>query len=315
MMPRMDGFEVCRRLKKDARTAHIPILMVTALSERMERLMGIAAGANDFLTKPVDLQELTLRVGHAVHTKHLFDQLQAEQEKCRTPAPQHSAPLHRRADEEGRSQHRRTASRCDRAGGRSGGLHDARRPHRSGAGRLSAQRNLLGLRRARPKSTAWRKSRPSATPTWWPAAFRCRAPTMPRPSPNWPSTCMAEIEQVQPRLQHLHPPPHWHQHRPGRRRRNWALEVQPTTFGAKPSTSPAAWNRSARPAPSRSPTGPLNGSRTSIASTAVGPLTSKGPAKRWFTPSAAASESPADAKSPPGALADDPPAEESPTAG
>ena len=82
MMPRMDGFEVCRRLKNDARTAHIPILMVTALSERMERMMGIAAGASDFLSKPIDLQELTLRVGHAVHAKHLFDQLQAEQARA-----------------------------------------------------------------------------------------------------------------------------------------------------------------------------------------------------------------------------------------
>ena len=81
MMPRMDGFEVCRRLKNDARTAHIPILMITALSERMERLMGIAAGASDFLTNPEDLQELTLRVGHAAHAKHLLDQLQAEQAK------------------------------------------------------------------------------------------------------------------------------------------------------------------------------------------------------------------------------------------
>jgi class 3 adenylate cyclase len=78
MMPRMDGFEVCRRLKKDPLTAHIPILIVTALSERMERMMGIAAGASDFLTKPVDLQELTLRVGHAARSKRLFDQLQTE---------------------------------------------------------------------------------------------------------------------------------------------------------------------------------------------------------------------------------------------
>ena len=82
MMPRMDGFEVCRRLKKDARTAHIPILIVTALSERMERMVGIAAGASDFLTKPVDLQEVTLRVNHAVHAKRLFDQLQAEQARA-----------------------------------------------------------------------------------------------------------------------------------------------------------------------------------------------------------------------------------------
>jgi class 3 adenylate cyclase len=81
MMPRMDGFEVCRRLKKEARTAHIPVLIVTALSERMERMMGIAAGASDFLSKPVDLQELTLRVNHAVQAKRLVDQLQAEQVK------------------------------------------------------------------------------------------------------------------------------------------------------------------------------------------------------------------------------------------
>ena len=54
MMPKMDGFEVCRRLKKDLKTAHIPILLVTALSDRKERLMGIEAGANDFLNKPID---------------------------------------------------------------------------------------------------------------------------------------------------------------------------------------------------------------------------------------------------------------------
>jgi len=81
MMPKMDGFEVCRRLKNDAQTAHIPILMITALSERKERLKGIESGANDFLNKPVDLQDVILRVGNAVHTKHLHDQLQAEQKK------------------------------------------------------------------------------------------------------------------------------------------------------------------------------------------------------------------------------------------
>ena len=81
MMPRMDGFEVCRRLKQDPKTAAIPVLMVTVLSERKERMIGIAAGANDFLNKPVDLQDLTLRVRNAVYTRHLFDRLQAEQEK------------------------------------------------------------------------------------------------------------------------------------------------------------------------------------------------------------------------------------------
>jgi class 3 adenylate cyclase/CheY-like chemotaxis protein len=81
MMPKMDGFDVCRRLRKDAATAHLPILMITALSERGDRLLGIQAGANDFLNKPIDLQDMILRVGNAVYAKHLHDQLQIEREK------------------------------------------------------------------------------------------------------------------------------------------------------------------------------------------------------------------------------------------
>ena len=81
MMPGMDGLQVCRRLKKQPLTAHIPVLMVTALAERKERLMGIEAGANDFLNKPVDIQDLTLRVANAAYTKRLFDQLQTERQR------------------------------------------------------------------------------------------------------------------------------------------------------------------------------------------------------------------------------------------
>jgi len=81
MMPRLDGFEVCRRLRRDPKTAHIAILMITALSERAERLMGIEAGANDFLNKPIDIQDVILRVGNAAHAKHLHDDLEAEREK------------------------------------------------------------------------------------------------------------------------------------------------------------------------------------------------------------------------------------------
>lgn len=80
MMPQMDGFEVCRRLKNDLKTARIPILMVTALTERKERMMGIAAGANDFLSKPIDAQDVILRVRNAVYTTQLYDQLQTEKE-------------------------------------------------------------------------------------------------------------------------------------------------------------------------------------------------------------------------------------------
>jgi adenylate cyclase len=81
MMPKMDGFEVCRHVRKDPRTAHLPILMITALSERGDRLLGIQAGANDFLNKPIDTMDVILRVGNAVHAKRLHDQVQLEQEK------------------------------------------------------------------------------------------------------------------------------------------------------------------------------------------------------------------------------------------
>ena len=81
MMPKMNGFEVCRHLRKDAKTAHLPILLITALSERGDRLLGIQAGANAFLNKPIDGQDVILRVGNAVYAKQLHDQLLAEQEK------------------------------------------------------------------------------------------------------------------------------------------------------------------------------------------------------------------------------------------
>jgi two-component system sensor histidine kinase/response regulator len=83
MMPGMSGFEVCAKLKADATTAHIPVLLVTVLEDRDSRLRGIAAGAMDFLSKPVDREELRLRVRNAVYTKRLHDQLQHEIERLR----------------------------------------------------------------------------------------------------------------------------------------------------------------------------------------------------------------------------------------
>jgi signal transduction histidine kinase len=76
MMPELDGFEVCRRLKAQASTAALPILMVTALADRENRIQGIAAGANDFLTKPIDIHEVQLRVRNALRLKKLFDRVQ-----------------------------------------------------------------------------------------------------------------------------------------------------------------------------------------------------------------------------------------------
>src|SRR5688572_28752464 len=61
IMPGMDGFEVCRRLRATPRLAEVPIIILTALDDRASRLLGIEAGADDFITKPVDRQELRLR--------------------------------------------------------------------------------------------------------------------------------------------------------------------------------------------------------------------------------------------------------------
>jgi two-component system, cell cycle response regulator len=75
MMPGMDGFEVCRRLKKDPLTAHIPVVMVTALDQPTDRLKGLEAGADDFLTKPIDEVALTARVRSLARLKMVLDEL------------------------------------------------------------------------------------------------------------------------------------------------------------------------------------------------------------------------------------------------
>jgi two-component system cell cycle response regulator len=62
MMPGMDGFEVCRRLKAEPRTQHIPVILITALDQPSDRVKGLEAGADDFLTKPVDDIALITRV-------------------------------------------------------------------------------------------------------------------------------------------------------------------------------------------------------------------------------------------------------------
>jgi len=62
IMPRMDGMEVCRRLRQETRTAHIPIIFLTALDRLVNKIEGFEAGADDYITKPFDIQELELRV-------------------------------------------------------------------------------------------------------------------------------------------------------------------------------------------------------------------------------------------------------------
>src|SRR5947207_14017749 len=87
MMPRMDGFEVCRRLKANERTTDIPVVMVTALSDVADRLRGLESGADDFLTKPVNDIALFARVRSLVRLKRMMDELRLREEVCRQFGP------------------------------------------------------------------------------------------------------------------------------------------------------------------------------------------------------------------------------------
>ena len=73
MMPDMDGYEACDLIRTDPETVNIPIVMVTALTERDSKLKGLTVGANDFLTKPIDRAELTLRVKNLLKMKEFED--------------------------------------------------------------------------------------------------------------------------------------------------------------------------------------------------------------------------------------------------
>lgn len=76
VMPEMDGFEVCRRLKTNPRTRLIPIIMVTSLDKSRNKIQGIKAGVDDFLTKPIDFIELKTRVASLLRVKRFTDELE-----------------------------------------------------------------------------------------------------------------------------------------------------------------------------------------------------------------------------------------------
>ena len=75
MMPRMSGFEVCRKLKSDPQTRDIPILMVTALNELGDIERGVESGTDDFISKPVNRLELVTRVKSLLRVRYLKDEL------------------------------------------------------------------------------------------------------------------------------------------------------------------------------------------------------------------------------------------------
>jgi len=77
MMPEMDGFEVCRRIKSDAHSRNIPVVLITSYADTEHRIRGIEAGAEDFITKPFDSIEVLARIKMLLHVKSLNDRLQS----------------------------------------------------------------------------------------------------------------------------------------------------------------------------------------------------------------------------------------------
>jgi len=75
MMPKLDGYEVCKILKENDKTRFIPIIMVTAFGEKRNKIKGIEIGADDFLTKPLDVDELLAKVRSLLRLKYLIEQL------------------------------------------------------------------------------------------------------------------------------------------------------------------------------------------------------------------------------------------------
>ena len=81
MMPEMNGYDVCKLIRSAEGTQLLPVVMVTALSNREDRIRGVEAGADDFLIKPVDKVELTARIRSLLRIKHLHNSLQQEKDK------------------------------------------------------------------------------------------------------------------------------------------------------------------------------------------------------------------------------------------
>jgi two-component system, sensor histidine kinase and response regulator len=99
LMPGLEGFEVCRRLKANPTTVFIPVVILTALKGTQERIKGAAVGADDFLSKPFDHVELVTRVKSLVRVKRLHDQIQAYNRELEARVAERTAELKRAYEE------------------------------------------------------------------------------------------------------------------------------------------------------------------------------------------------------------------------
>lgn len=98
MMPHMDGFEVCRQLKKDTSTMHVPVIFITAKNEIRDEELGFAVGASDFIHKPISAPIVAARVRTHLKIKFMQEYLRSENTKLLKSAGDKSAELQQLRD-------------------------------------------------------------------------------------------------------------------------------------------------------------------------------------------------------------------------
>ena len=82
MLPGMNGFEVCRELKRNPKTEHIPVIMLTALNDVEDRIRGFKVGASSFISKPPNYNELKYVLASCLQRKQIFDSMESQQQVC-----------------------------------------------------------------------------------------------------------------------------------------------------------------------------------------------------------------------------------------
>ena len=113
MMPGLDGYDVTRRVRADPRTADLPIILVTVLDSREDRLKAIQAGASDFIAKPVDKTELLVRISSQLRLKEAQDALKRSQAGLEEQVANRTAELRRTCEEAADANRRTYAAHVD----------------------------------------------------------------------------------------------------------------------------------------------------------------------------------------------------------
>ncbi|RMF90999.1 MAG: response regulator [Nitrospinota bacterium] len=113
MMPGMDGFEVVRRIRQNGESSDVPIIMVTALADRENRLRAVEAGANDFISKPIDLTELRVRIASLLKMKAAQDALKQYQATLEEAVQKRTAALRQALEKMADAQRQAYAAHLD----------------------------------------------------------------------------------------------------------------------------------------------------------------------------------------------------------